>query len=130
MPKVPTQLYNHNARNTTARQLNLSTNPSGRTSYSYTSSHVQLDPVEPEAHGEVYAVDLSMDIDDDHEVNIPSMTEQEATRVFEVVPGLRVVSKLKAKRYDNSVSPMFHLFAIANLFSAGCSSGDLGQLSR
>ena len=101
MRKEPSVLYNHNARNAIARQLNLSTNPSGCSSYSYTSSEVQLAPVVPEVRpeDEYYPVDASMDIDEDHAIG-----EDVREQVVEVMPGVNVVTKPKAKQYNNSVS--------------------------
>jgi hypothetical protein len=100
MPKEPSVLYNHNARNAIARQLNLSTNPSGHSSYSYTSSEVRLAPVVPEVRPEdEYYLDANMDIDEDHAIG-----EDVREQVVEVMPGVNVVTKPKAKWYDNSVS--------------------------
>ena len=101
MPKEPSALYNHNAWNAIAHQINLSTNPSGRSSYSYTSSEVRLALVVPEVRpeDEYYPVDASMDIDEDHVIG-----EDVREQVVEVMPGVNAITKPKAKRYDNSVS--------------------------
>jgi hypothetical protein len=107
MPKEPSGLYNHNVRQTLTRQLCLTTNPSGRSSYSYASSQVRLDPVarskrlEDDAYlmDESYVMNANMDVDNNHVVH-----EDVPGRVLEVMPNVRVVTKLKAKRYDNSVS--------------------------
>ena len=100
MAKAHSTLYNHNARDAIARQLNISTNPSGRSSYSYTSSHLRLDPVVPEVchENESYV----MDIDEDYVVNNQN---EDVEQVVEVMPGVHVLTKPKAKRYENSVSP-------------------------
>src|SRR5882762_1403173 len=65
MPKDPTPLYSHRSRNATARQLNITTNASGRSSYSFTSTHVPVEPAVPEPHTEpeYYAPDSNMDVD-------------------------------------------------------------------
>jgi hypothetical protein len=103
MPKAAAGLYNHNTRNTLTRQLKFSTDSSGRSSYSYTSSQVRLDPVVPEAHreDESNVMDASMDIYEDH---VNSNDNEDVGQVVEVMRGVRVVTKPKAKRYDNSVS--------------------------
>ena len=104
MPKATSTLYNHNARNAITRQLSISTNPSGRSSYTHVSSQVRLDPVAPEVHceSESYMTGASMDIDEDHVVN---SYNEDIEQVVEVMPGIHVVTKSKAKRYENSVSP-------------------------
>jgi len=48
---------------------------------------------------EYYLVDASMDIDKDHAIG-----EDVREQVVEVMPGVNAVTKLKAKRYNNSVS--------------------------
>jgi hypothetical protein len=55
----------------------------------------------PEVHpeDEYYPVDANMDIDKDHAIG-----EDIQEQVVEVMPGVNVITKLKAKRYDNSVS--------------------------
>lgn len=103
MPKAPSALYNHNARAATARQLNISSNASGRTTLSFPSSQVPLEPTAPEVRSEndYFTIDPSMDIDEDYIPNDPSVTDE--PRVIEVMPGIRVLAKQKAKRYENSV---------------------------
>lgn len=106
MPKVPSALYNHNVRSATARQLNISSSASGRTSLAFPSSQVPLEPITPNVDPELdsYAVDMSMDIDDDHD-------DPDATRVgstIEVAPGLHIFAKQKAKRYENLVCFFAH----------------------
>jgi hypothetical protein len=107
MPKEPTPLYNHNARKAIARQLNLTSNASGRSSYSYTSSQVEVNPVTREGHGEheYYPVDSNMhDIDEDRIIEDQDIDMDGENRVIEVMPGIHVIAKPKAKRYENSVS--------------------------
>jgi hypothetical protein len=105
MPKEPSALYNHNARKAIAHQLNLSTNPSGCSSFSYTSSQVPLECVVPEVRpeDECSTVDPSMDIDEDHVIG-EDLQAYLQEQVVEVMPGINVKTKLKAKQYDNSVS--------------------------
>jgi hypothetical protein len=102
MPKVPSALYNHNARLATARQLNISSSSSGRTTLSFPSSQVQVEPnpVEVDSQHEYYAVDPAMDIDEDH---IVGDLDTSSGNNVEVVPGIHVIAKVKAKRYINSV---------------------------
>jgi hypothetical protein len=103
MPKATSTLYNHNARNAFTRQLSISTNPSGRSSYTHVSSQVRLDPVAPEVHceNESYMMGASMDIDEDHVAN---NYNEDIEQVVEVMLGIHVVTKSKAKRYEISVS--------------------------
>jgi hypothetical protein len=116
MPKSTRSLYNHNTRVAVARQLNISTNPSGRSSYSYATSHVSLDPVVPleDSKNESYMMDASMDIDEDHVVNDHN---EDVEQVIEVMPGVHIVSNQKAKRYENSVSDLIQFFAVTHLAS-------------
>jgi hypothetical protein len=112
MPKEPSPLYDHRARNATARQLNLSTNASGRSSYSYSSSQVPITPIAPKPPVEQdYAQDFNMDVDNsEHHApdgilnTIDEDGPDEGLRT-EVMPGVRVkiIPKPKAKRYANSV---------------------------
>jgi hypothetical protein len=105
MPKVTPSLYNHKARDTTVRQLNVATSASGRSSYSFASSEVSVAPVAPapDAKDDYYAA-AGMDIDDfDDMANEPVTTEDDET--VEVLPGVQVhFHQPKAKRYKNSVS--------------------------
>jgi hypothetical protein len=110
MPKQPpSSLYNHKSRNATARQLNLSTNPSGRSSYSYTSSQLPVPPVAPEPHlgHEHYMEDFNMDVDGTEHAfddNLNNIDEDVPDEGIQVGPGVRVhIPKPKAKRYANSV---------------------------
>jgi hypothetical protein len=121
MPKVPSALYNHNARLATARQLNISSSAEGRTILSFPSSQVQLDPtpIEVDPQHEYYTVDPAMDIDEDHIVGDPDTSNSDS--IVEVAPGIRVIAKSKAKRYINSVCAFFRLCLNHSLnFYAGC----------
>lgn len=102
MPKVPSALYNHATRDATARQLNISTSSTGRSLLSWRSSQVPLQPPVPLAQStsEYYVAD-DMDIDD--EVPANPVDEDERPQTIEVMPGVLVQPKLKAKRYENSV---------------------------
>jgi hypothetical protein len=115
MPKVPSALYNHNTREATARQLNIS--GSSRNFASYVTSQVPLLPPPPEAHPEheYYPVDL-MDIDEDNPTydQDPGDSDEEPETV-EVMPGVHVKPKTKAKRYENSVSDFFFACLIFTL---------------
>lgn len=114
MPKSTRLLYNHNTWVAVARQLNISTNPSGRSFYSYATSHVSLDPVVPleDSKNESYMMDASMDIDEDHVVNDHN---EDIEQVIEVMPGVHIVSNQKAKRYENSVSDLIQFLAVTHL---------------
>lgn len=110
MPKAPTQLYNHASRAATARQLNISSDSSGRQSYSYTSSRVSLpDPTPQASHDEFYPMDVDMDgIDKDHTPGDGAITNEDTPinedATIEVMPGVHVhIVPPKAKRYANSV---------------------------
>jgi hypothetical protein len=109
MPKQPSALYNHNARNAISRQLNISSTSSGRSSYSYRSSQVPVEFLTPDAHTEheYYAADARMDIDDD-ELDNPEINASEdgGPIIIEVMPGVRAITKVKVKRYENSVSDL------------------------
>jgi hypothetical protein len=126
MPKTPSALYNHSSRNTTARQLNISTSTSGRSSYSFASSQVPLPPVEPQPHHdeEFYAPD-GMDIDED-----PGPGEaMEEDKTVEVMPGVHVhIVPPKAKRYENSVGSFRLDFYYHLPITAGRPPKDLGRL--
>lgn len=102
MPKAPSALYNHNTRDATARQLNIS--GSGRNFASYTTSQIPLAPAPPEAHPEheYYTPDM-MDIDIDEDSPSHNHDPDEEPETIEVMPGVHVKSKTKAKRYENSV---------------------------
>jgi hypothetical protein len=110
MPKIPTALYNHATRNATARQLNISGTVSGRSSYSYTSSQVTLEPVAPESHPahEDYVNDLDVDINIDDGPGDLNTADEDG--IVEVVPGVQaIITPPKAKRYENSVSQFLSL---------------------
>lgn len=112
MPKAPSTLYNHNARLATACQLNISSSHSGRTSLSFSSSQVQVDPtpIEVDSRNEDYAADPAMDIDEDHTVrDLDTLSGS----LVKVVPGIHVMTKSKAKRYINSASLFFHFHYIS-----------------
>jgi hypothetical protein len=106
MPKAPSALYNHNVRLATACQLNISSGASGRTTLSFPSAQVQVEPPPAVDHQhDYYTVDLAMDIDEDHIPGDPDTPCSDST--IEVAPGVRVVTKPKAKRYINSVCFFF-----------------------
>jgi hypothetical protein len=119
MPKAE-PLYNHSTRKATARQLNLSTSASGRSSYSYTSSTVPVAPVAHEAHPDhEYYLAAGMDIDGDDAdtANNPGTANEpgpmDVDETIEVVPGVNVhivPTKTKAKRYANSVGFLCLIF--------------------
>jgi hypothetical protein len=114
MPKTPSALYNHNTREATARQLNIS--GGSRNFASYVTSQVSLPPPPSEAHPEheYYPVD-PMDIDEDNPVyNHPDDSDEEPETV-EVMPGVHVKPKAKAKRYENSVGDLFLTCLISGL---------------
>ena len=113
MPKACSKLYNHN--NAITRQLNISINPSGHSSYSYTSSQVQLDPVIPGVCCKNNSGSYVMDIDEDYLVNDHN---EEIEQDIEVMPGVHVLTKPKVKQYENSVSPsLFEFLAMIHLAS-------------
>jgi len=110
MPK-PTPLYDHNSRAAIARQLNISSNFSGRSSYSYTSSQVPVPP--PITHrdsnrqNEHSSSDLNMDVDETEDrapIDLNAIDEDtpDGGPAIEVAPGVRV-HVVPAKRYANSV---------------------------
>ena len=112
MPKDPTPLYSHRSRNATARQLNITTNASGRSSYSFTSTHVPVEPAVPEPHTEpeYYAPDSNMDVDGaeyqaPEDLNAIDKDTPDGRQPVEVAPGVHVHVNPppKARRYDNSV---------------------------
>lgn len=100
MPKAPSALYNHNTHDATARQLNIS--GGGRNFATYTTSNVPIASVPPEAHSENEHYPDPMDIDDDNPTYDDDLNEESET--VEVMPGVHVKPKPKAKRYENSVS--------------------------
>jgi hypothetical protein len=131
MPKVPTPLYNHASRNATARQLNISSTVSGRSSYSYTSSQVPLEPVAPESHPahEYYTNDEDVDMDIDDAPGDLNTADEDDT--VEAAPGVHVhIVPPKAKRYENSVSQFFRFYALTNPAVAGCPSVHLGKMPK
>lgn len=99
MPKVPPTLYNHGARPVTTRQLNFSSDTDGRSSSSWVSSQVPL-PSAPQPtnlpEDDYYPADAGMDIDIDE-------NPDDQPQTIEVMPGVHVLPKPKAKRYENSV---------------------------
>ena len=110
MPKQPSALYNHNARAAIARQLNISTDRSGRTSVSYTSSHLPVvSPAVPHPEDEYYtAADVDMDVDNETVDDPTSIADRETV---EVLPGVQVCIA-KAKRYTNSVGSLRLIFLL------------------
>jgi hypothetical protein len=108
MPKVPAPLYSHTGRGATARQVAVSTDSSGHSSYVVTSTQILLPPVAPEAHPEdehaYYPTDVDMDIDDmDNPPNSTEVAENEDATI-KVMPGVHAqIPAPKAKRYTNSV---------------------------
>jgi hypothetical protein len=129
MPKVPSSLYDHSSRNATARQLNISTNTSGRASYSYTSSQIPVVPVAPQPHHdqEIFIPD-AMDIDED---STPEDVMEEDETV-EVMPGINVhIVPPKEKRYENSVGSFgCHIPIITDSTTVGRPFKDLGKVPR
>jgi hypothetical protein len=106
MPKVPSSLYDHSSRNATARQLNISTNTSGRASYSYTSSQIPVAPIAPQPHhdhdhDQEFFIPDAMDVDEH-----PTPKDVEEDEIVEVTPGVHVV--LPKKRYKNSVGSFIY----------------------
>ena len=85
MPKAHSTLYNPNSRDAIGCRLNISTNPSGRSSYSYTSSHLRLDSVIPEVCHENES--YMMDIDENYVVNNQN---ENVEQVVEVMSGVHV----------------------------------------
>jgi hypothetical protein len=114
MPKQPSALYNHNARAAIARQLNISTDRSGRTSVSYTSSHLPVvSPAVPHPEDEYYTaadvnMDVNMDIDNETVDDPTSIADRETV---EVLPGVQVCIA-KAKQYANSVGSLRLIFLL------------------
>ena len=107
------KLYNHN--NAITCQLNISTNPSGCSSYLYTSSQVQLDPVVPGVCCKNNSGSYVIDIDEDYLVNDHN---EEIEQDIEVMPDIHVLTKPKVKRYENFVSPfLFEFLAMTHLAS-------------
>ena len=100
MPKVLSSLYNHNARNAVARQLNISVNASGRSSYSYKSSQVELDATTPQPHvcHERDAMeDVAMfDIDENYTASHDDINNQDS-QIGKVVPGVKAIIKNKGE---------------------------------
>jgi hypothetical protein len=106
MPKQrsvkPSALYNHNARKVVTRQLNISHNASGRSSYSYASSQVQLEPppLPPPvrvdtAEQELDVAEVSMDINADYMFDVNGDTDQ---------PAIPTITRPEEPYYENSVS--------------------------
>jgi len=108
MPKAPVPLYAHSTRNATARQLNVTSSASGRSSYSYTTAHVPIEPAAPESHpgDDYYPPNSAMDIDgidDDRQDTDGVIPDVDEGATVEAMPGVHVHIVPKAKRYDNSV---------------------------
>lgn len=107
MPKVQPQLYNHSARPTTTRTYSTTTAPSGR---SYVASTIRQRHVTPLSSSHPQTDDdyvpMPMDIDEDmggtsNDLSIENEEEQ-------IIVGVKVVAKQKAKRYENSVSTILY----------------------
>jgi hypothetical protein len=106
MPKVSTEpLYNHGSRPTASRQINVSTAPAGRRNISLVSNLILTPSTSQSHHHDNDYYPVPMDVDDEIDmpdaVNNPEDPQEEAV---EALPGIKVLPKVKAKRYENSVS--------------------------
>jgi hypothetical protein len=114
MPKS-TPLYNHNSRTTTARQLNISSNVSGRSSFSYVSSQVPVAqpaaPPNPQHEHSTPNFDMDVDETEDHaamDQNTIDEDTPDGRSSVEAMPGVHV-HVVPAKRYANSVGMFLDL---------------------
>jgi hypothetical protein len=108
MPKTPSEpLYNHKARPTFARQISVSVaGTTGRRNVSITSNLVPTIslPSPPPRNEEWYPMPMEVDMDVDDNGDVGNRSTNSQPEAVEALPGINVVPKQKAKRYENSVS--------------------------
>ena len=103
MPKASRPLYIYSTRNAIACHVNISTNPSGCSFYSYVSSQIRLDPLAPKVRckDETFVMDINIDVNEDYVVRDYN---EDVEQLVEVILGVHVVSRPNTKWYENSVS--------------------------
>ena len=134
MPKEPSEpLYNHQACSIISRRIGVDVaGTTGRRNVTYMSSHVlpgSLPPV-PRDPDEFFPV--PMDIDIDMDLATGDTSTNEGSTPIPALPGIEVVAKEGAKRYENSVRRLNFSFCCTpfSLGGIGCASCLLGASSR
>jgi hypothetical protein len=113
MPKVPS-LYNHSARPVVSRQISSSSGSttSGRRHVTYSTNQIGVPDagISTSTSTSTSAPDDDGMIIDDPVNDCPINDTQPSTELqgqIPGIPGIRVVAKSRAKRYQNSVSTFF-----------------------
>lgn len=137
MPKEPSEpLYNHQARSTISHRIGVDVaGTTGRRNVTFTSSRVlpaSLPPVSRDPD-EFFPVPMDIDMDIDMDVaNGDNTRANEGPTPIPALPGIEVVAKERAKRYENSVRRLNFSFRCTpfSLGGIGCASCLLGASSR
>jgi hypothetical protein len=108
MPKEPSEpLYNHRARPIASRQIGVNVaGTTGRRNVTFTSNLIRptsLTPVVPRDPDEFFPI--PMDIDNNMDIDAPDEDASGSKGLASIpaLPGIQVVAKESAKRYENSV---------------------------
>jgi hypothetical protein len=131
MPKVLT-LYNHSARPTVSRQISTSSGSTstGRRHITFDTNRIDV----PEAGSSTHtAHDDWINIDGHHDHDIQVNDLQPSTELrgeIKDLPGIQVVAKPRAKRYQNSVCQILISIVICQLtrLISGCPTCNLDEI--
>lgn len=134
MPKVPSEpLYNHNTRLATSRQISVSVaGTTGRRNVSLVSSLVALASQPPPLPDDYYPMPMDVDLDEVPDATAEGGAAGVQSQPVQALPGIKVLPKVKAKRYENSVCLPFEYSAVVLRLTCkpGCTAQNLDCLSR